>query len=103
MHALIGPNGAGKSTLINMLSGVVLPDSGVIRYRGADIAGARPHAICVLGVGRSFQNLRLFGELSVLDNVLLGRHSRMTNGFWVSLLGLPGAPRAGTAGAGARP
>ena len=91
VHALIGPNGAGKSTLINMLSGVVLPDSGVIRYRGADIAGARPHAICVLGVGRSFQNLRLFGELSVLDNVLLGRHSRMTNGFWVSLLGLPGA------------
>ena len=63
----------------------------MIRYRGADIAGARPHAICVLGVGRSFQNLRLFGELSVLDNVLLGRHSRMTNGFWVSLLGLPGA------------
>ena len=61
----------------------------MIRYRGADIAGARPHAICVLG--RSFQNLRLFGELSVLDNVLLGRHSRMTNGFWVSLLGLPGA------------
>ena len=60
------------------------------------------HAICALGVGRSFQNLRLFGELSVLDNVLLGRHSRMTNGFWVSLLGLPGA-RAGTAGAGARP
>ena len=91
VHALIGPNGAGKSTLINMLSGVVLPDSGVIRYRGADIAGARPHAICTLGVGRSFQNLRLFGELSVLDNVLLGRHSRMTNGFWVSLLGLPGA------------
>ena len=55
VHALIGPNGAGKSTLINMLSGVVLPDSGVIRYRGADIAGARPHAICVLGVGRSFR------------------------------------------------
>ena len=50
VHALIGPNGAGKSTLINMLSGVVLPDNGVIRYRGADIAGARPHAICTLGV-----------------------------------------------------
>ena len=91
VHALIGPNGAGKSTLINMLSGVVQPDAGVVRFRGADIAGERPHAICALGIGRSFQNLRLFGELSVLDNVLLGRHSRMKNGFWASLLGLPGA------------
>ncbi|WP_188589639.1 ABC transporter ATP-binding protein, partial [Achromobacter denitrificans] len=91
VHALIGPNGAGKSTLINMLSGVVIPDAGVVRFRGTDIAGERAHAICALGIGRSFQNLRLFGELSVLDNVLLGRHCRMKNGFWASLLGLPGA------------
>ena len=91
VHALIGPNGAGKSTLINMLSGVVVPDVGVVRFRGTDIAGERAHAICALGIGRSFQNLRLFGDLSVLDNVLLGRHSRMKNGFWASLLGLPGA------------
>lgn len=91
VHALIGPNGAGKSTLINMLSGVVLPDAGVVRFQGTDIAGERPHVICKLGIGRSFQNLRLFGDLSVLDNVLLGRHSRMKNGFWASLLGLPGA------------
>ncbi len=94
IHALIGPNGAGKSTMINMLSGVIRPDSGSIRFVGQDIVGKPAHAICALGMGRTFQNLRLFGQLSVLDNVLLGRHSRMRNGFWVSLVGLPGARRA---------
>lgn len=93
IHALIGPNGAGKSTMINMLTGVVRPDSGAIRFLDRDIVGQSTHAICKLGMGRTFQNLRLFGELSVLENVLLGRHSRMRNGFWVSLLGLPGARR----------
>ena len=94
IHALIGPNGAGKSTMINMLTGVVRPDSGAIRFLGQDIVGLSTHAICKVGMGRTFQNLRLFGELSVLENVLLGRHSRMRNGFWVSLLGLPGARRS---------
>ncbi len=94
IHALIGPNGAGKSTLINMLTGIVDPSAGTIRFLGRDIAGMPAHAVCTLGMGRSFQNLRLFGELSVLDNVLLGRHSRMTNGFWSSLFGLPQARRS---------
>jgi branched-chain amino acid transport system permease protein len=93
VHALIGPNGAGKSTLINMLTGIVTPDQGSIRFCGRDIVGTAPHAICQAGVGRTFQNLRLFAELSVLDNVMLGRHSRMRNGFWSSLLGLPSAHR----------
>jgi branched-chain amino acid transport system permease protein len=94
IHALIGPNGAGKSTMINMLTGVVQPDSGSIRFLGRDIVGTPAHAICALGMGRTFQNLRLFGELSVLDNVMLGRHTRMRNGFWASLVALPGARRA---------
>jgi branched-chain amino acid transport system permease protein len=94
IHALIGPNGAGKSTMINMLTGVVQPDSGSIRFLGRDIVGTPAHAICALGMGRTFQNLRLFGDLSVLDNVMLGRHTRMRNGFWASLVALPGARRA---------
>ncbi len=91
IHALIGPNGAGKSTMINMLTGVVVPTAGSIRFLGEEIAGRSAHAICCMGMGRTFQNLRLFADLSVLDNVMLGRHSRMANGFAASLLGLPSA------------
>jgi branched-chain amino acid transport system permease protein len=91
VHALIGPNGAGKSTMINMLTGIVAPDSGEIRFGGQSMVGKPAHQICCLGMGRTFQNLRLFGDLSVLDNVMLGRHSRMRNGFLSSLLALPSA------------
>jgi branched-chain amino acid transport system permease protein len=91
IHALIGPNGAGKSTMINMLTGVVKPDAGSIRFNGKEVGGSAVHAICCLGIGRTFQNLRLFAELSVLDNVMLGRHSRMKNGILASLFGTPGA------------
>jgi branched-chain amino acid transport system permease protein len=93
IHALIGPNGAGKSTLINMLSGVVRPDSGRILFQGQPLGRAAPHAICDRGIARTFQNLRLFRDLSVRDNVLLGQHARMRNGFLSSLLGLPRAWR----------
>ena len=93
VHALIGPNGAGKTTMINMLTGIVRPDAGSIRFAGREVTGLPVHAICALGMGRTFQNLRLFGELSVLDNVKLGRHARMKNGFFASLLALPGAAR----------
>ncbi|KWF20566.1 ABC transporter permease subunit [Burkholderia pseudomultivorans] len=91
VHALIGPNGAGKSTMINMLTGVVRPDSGRIEFCGHSVVGAPSHRICSLGMARTFQNLRLFGNLTVLENVMLGRHARMRNGFLVSLLGLPRA------------
>ena len=91
IHALIGPNGAGKSTFINMLSGIVRPDQGRILFRGDELRSAPVHANSGKGVARTFQNLRLFRELSVLDNVLLGQHTRMRNGFWSSLLGLPQA------------
>ena len=91
VHALIGPNGAGKSTMINMLTGIVPPDSGEITFGGQSMVGKPAHQICCLGMGRTFQNLRLFGDLSVRDNVMLGRHSRMRNGFFSSLLALPGA------------
>lgn len=97
VHALIGPNGAGKSTMINMLSGILAPDAGRIVFAGQDVVGRLPHAVCTLGMGRTFQNLRLFGELSVLDNVMLGRHVRMGNGFWSSMLALPSARQQETA------
>ncbi len=93
IHALIGPNGAGKSTMINMLTGVVTPDQGSIRFLGQELSGQPVHRICHLGMGRTFQNLRLFADLSVLDNVMLGRHSRMRNGFFSSLAALPAARR----------
>jgi len=93
VHALIGPNGAGKSTMINMISGVLVPTSGRIAFAGKNIGGAESHKICRIGVGRTFQNLRLFASLSVLENVLLGQHCRMKNGFWSSLLGLPSSNR----------
>jgi branched-chain amino acid transport system permease protein len=93
VYALIGPNGAGKTTIINMLTGIVSPDSGAIIFLGKNIVGMPTHNICSLGMGRTFQNLRLFGDLSVLNNVMVGRHGRMRNGFWVSLFALPQAKR----------
>ncbi len=89
VHALIGPNGAGKTTIINMLSGIVRPDEGRIRFAGRDITGLAAHELCTAGLSRTFQNLRLFADLSVLENVLIGRHTRMHNGFFASLFALP--------------
>jgi branched-chain amino acid transport system permease protein len=93
IHALIGPNGAGKSTFINMLTGIIQPDRGKVMFLGQEITQQTVHGICDLGVARTFQNLRLFKDLSVRENVLLGQHSRMQNGFVSSLLGLPKARR----------
>lgn len=93
VHSLIGPNGAGKTTLLNILSGVIAPDRGGMDFNGRSTAGMAPHRICRLGMGRTFQNLRLFADMSVLDNVMLGLHTRLRQGFFSCLLGLPGARR----------
>ena len=71
---LIGPNGAGKTTIFNMLTGVYQPTDGVITINGASTAGKKPYQITALGVARTFQNIRLFKDLSVLDNVKIGGH-----------------------------
>jgi branched-chain amino acid transport system ATP-binding protein len=88
--ALIGPNGAGKTTLINCLTGVIRPDAGVIRFQGADIAGLPAHQVARLGISRTFQNLRIFPRLTVLDNVLCGLTIHAGASLWEALLRPPG-------------
>lgn len=89
IHALIGPNGSGKTTILNMLSGLYVPTSGEIKFDGAAITGRAPHAITERGMARTFQNIRLFGELSALDNVLIGQHSRSKSGLVSSVVQPP--------------
>jgi|WetSurMetagenome_2_1015567.scaffolds.fasta_scaffold06381_3 ABC-type branched-subunit amino acid transport system ATPase component/ABC-type branched-subunit amino acid transport system permease subunit len=89
IQALIGPNGSGKTTILNMLSGLYIPTAGEISLGGAAIAGKKPHAITSLGMARTFQNIRLFGELTVLENVLIGRHCHSRAGLFASILRLP--------------
>ena len=75
--SLIGPNGAGKTTFFNMLTGVYKPTSGKVIFLGEDVTGKPPHAITARGVGRTFQNIRLFADMTMLENVLVGMHSRL--------------------------
>jgi branched-chain amino acid transport system ATP-binding protein len=75
--SIIGPNGAGKSTLFNLVSGLDHPDAGTVHFDGLDVTGARPERLASLGLARTFQHGRVFGNLSVLDNVLVGAHTRL--------------------------
>jgi branched-chain amino acid transport system ATP-binding protein len=83
--SIIGPNGAGKTSLLNMISGFYKPDTGRIALEGRDITSLRPSTIAELGVARTFQNIALFSGLSVLDNLMLGRHVRMRSGVFASV------------------
>jgi branched-chain amino acid transport system ATP-binding protein len=87
--ALIGPNGAGKTTFFNMLTGVYTPTSGRIVFDGADITGKPPHAIVERGIGRTFQNIRLFQQMTAIENVLVGMHSRLRSGIVGSIVRPP--------------
>jgi branched-chain amino acid transport system ATP-binding protein len=75
--SIIGPNGAGKSTLFNLISGLDRPDAGTVWFAGADVTGARPEKLAALGLARTFQHGRVFANMSVLDNVLVGAHTRL--------------------------
>jgi branched-chain amino acid transport system ATP-binding protein len=87
--SLIGPNGAGKTTFFNMLTGLYKPTAGAIVFDGSDITAKPPHAITKAGIGRTFQNIRLFPQMTALENVLVGMHSRLRGGILGSIFGTP--------------
>ena len=87
--AMIGPNGAGKTTMFNMISGLLAPSDGRIRFEGADVTGWPPHSITALGLARTFQNVQLFANLNALENVMACRYCRTRSSFLDALLYLP--------------
>ncbi|MBR8832976.1 MAG: ABC transporter ATP-binding protein [Stigonema ocellatum SAG 48.90 = DSM 106950] len=93
IFGLIGPNGAGKTTLFNLITGLIPPSSGQLLYQGREISQLRPHQIAGLGIARTFQNIRLFGELSALENVKIARHLHTHSSILRGVLGIPPAPQ----------
>jgi branched-chain amino acid transport system ATP-binding protein len=89
IFGLIGPNGAGKTSSFNIITGVYQPSDGDVRFEGRSLAGLKPHQITHLGIARTFQNIRLFPEMSVLENVMVGADARHRTGIPGALLGLP--------------
>ena len=87
--SIIGPNGAGKTTFFNQLTGMLEPTSGEIEFNGVSIVGLAPHQIVELGIARTYQNIRLFNDMSVLANVMVGRHVRLRAQWYQAILGLP--------------
>lgn len=90
---LIGPNGAGKTTFFNCLTGLYIPTEGTVSYKGS-VLPPKPHLVTKAGVARTFQNIRLFANMTVLENVLVGRHTRTKEGLWSALLRGPGFKKA---------
>jgi ABC-type branched-subunit amino acid transport system ATPase component/ABC-type branched-subunit amino acid transport system permease subunit len=91
VHVLIGPNGSGKSTFVNVLTGIYRPTAGRVEIAGHQVTGASPHVMARMGVTRTFQSIRLFGDLTVLDNVMVGFHLGLRRGFLAHLLQTRGA------------
>ena len=90
IFSLIGPNGAGKSTVFNIISGIYQPTAGKIFFNGRDITGCKPYVVTDLGISRTFQNIRLFKNMTVLDNVRIGCHTRSKSGFMGAITRLKG-------------
>jgi branched-chain amino acid transport system ATP-binding protein len=90
IFGLIGPNGAGKTTVFNLITGLLPPSSGGISFNGASLVGMKPHRITQGGIARTFQNIRIFKEMSLLDNVVVGMHSHLRYGPASLLFALPG-------------
>ena len=91
--ALIGPNGAGKTTLFHTLTGIYRPDEGEIRFIGRSLVGLKPDKITGAGISRTFQNIRLFARMTVLENILVGMHCRISTSLWGILLQSQGVHR----------
>ncbi len=86
IYGLIGPNGAGKTTLFNLLTGIYAPDQGRFVFDGRELRGLPPDRVAATGIARTFQNIRLFANLSALENVMIGRHARTRAGVWGAIL-----------------
>lgn len=93
IKAVIGPNGAGKTTLFNLISGALPLSSGAVRFKGEAIHGLQPFSVARRGIGRTYQNTKLYSGMSALENVMIGRHIRTRAGFLAGMLGLPKARR----------
>jgi len=89
IKGVIGPNGAGKTTLFNLIAGTIPPHAGEVIFRGRKITALKPHAVACMGIARTFQTTKLFGHMTVLENVMVGRHCRTRSGFIAGMLNLP--------------
>lgn len=89
IKAVIGPNGAGKTTLFNLITGTLAATSGTVQFTGKNIEGRKPHQIAACGIARTFQNIKLFHDMTALENVMVGRHLRSRAGFMASMLNMP--------------
>jgi branched-chain amino acid transport system ATP-binding protein len=89
IKAVIGPNGAGKSTFFNLIAGTIWPQQGQIFFRNKNITAQKPYVVAGMGIARTFQTTRLFGQMTILENIMVGRHLRMRSGFLACMLNLP--------------
>ncbi|MDJ0721826.1 MAG: ABC transporter ATP-binding protein [Desulfobacterales bacterium] len=89
IKAVIGPNGAGKTTLFNLITGALKASAGQVQFKGRDIQGRKTHQIAACGIARTFQNIKLFHDMTALENVMVGRHLRSRAGFMAAMFNLP--------------